>query len=260
MRLMIRKPVSQPVTDDVESNLSSIRLCQNIVEAFRTAPPALGVLKFPYLPYLLGATMASLSILITEPCLQSGYARSTVLAADMLKRACYSSWMSGKTTRIIARLYAIVHSTLSDSQVVGSTTRVPSTTLRFPIQQQTAADAQVSHSSITAETSVENLDHRAENSPRNPAVIEPRQEHILPDVDDQILPLELNWPDLNMNEFDFEFSLNGGKFVDPIQDRDATMSWDGGTGTWLDRLIINSMTPELDTQLPSQNGSYYRTV
>jgi hypothetical protein len=63
--------------------------------------------------------------------------------------------------------------------------------------------------------------------------------------------LDFGWPELNMDEFDFEHSLSSGRYLASTTDLDGVLPWDAGTGGWLDPLF----TPDL-----LKNGSNNHTT
>lgn len=261
MRLMIRKPILQPAADDLENSLKCISLSHKIIEVFLQTLPEWDVLKFPYLPYLLGATMASLSIQITEPSLRDKYGQATVAAAKRLKQACHESWVSGKTAKTIARLHSYVCSVLLPSRAAPPTNphfidldAMPTNRYeadRFDLsaqQRRTPAVAapnrhfggQMSPPLTNRGSSTVTAYSPPGNGPR--AASQTSAKPMRQNRQDALIDLDLDWPELNVSEFDFEHTISGARFDDLAADQDSMMPWSGGTGSWLDRL--KDFTPD----------------
>lgn len=247
MRLMIRKPILQPSFDDLNRTLTCLDLADTIIRAFQEAPAKADVLKFPAVQYLLGATMASLSILTTEKSLRHRHADLTISAAEMLKQSCSLSWVSRGTSRTIARLYALVHATLGKS---GSD--LPHS---FGTTEQFRDPLLMSRSGAVQAVSA-NSHHAASNGLAQQGPYEDSNGHMHSTNDGSgnemggmldtnisgdglALPstaflANMGWPELNLDEFDFENSLNGGPPGLSAED-DLLAPWDG-SHFWLGRL------------------------
>lgn len=283
---MIRKPVLQPVANDVESNFICISLAHTVIEAFLQAPPAWGVLKFPCLQYLLGATTASVSLLITEPTLRPRYAKATISAVKMLKRSCYESWVSAKTARTIARLDAIVRSILSSYQAqaledLDSTAaeQASSKHREAPPYGRNAQEEQLYSTASVGEIGSQMSPPlrqrgsgfaRRENPPSNGS----RRDVVLPTKIDternrqpgtgvqveqhNMSAPDYAWPDLSVGELDFERLISDGRFVDSATDHWTLTPWNGGTTAWLDQLFDTASDTQL--QQPMQIDPNYLTA
>ncbi|KAH7145813.1 fungal-specific transcription factor domain-containing protein [Dactylonectria estremocensis] len=286
VRLMIRKPVLQPATNDVESNFICISLAHTIIEAFLQAPPTWGVLKFPCLQYLLGATTASLSLLITEPTLRPRYAKATISAANMLKRSCYESWVSAKTARAIARLDAVVRSILSSYQAQALASldltaaeqapskhrevtrygrnaqqeRLYSMAFVGEIGNQMSPPFRQRGSGVAQRETPPSSGGRRDVVPptkidternRQPGARVQVEQHNMSAAD-------FTWPDVSVEELDFERLISDGGFVDSATDHLALMPWNGGTTAWLDRLF--DTTSDTHLQQPMHIDPNYLTA
>jgi hypothetical protein len=67
-----------------------------------------GVYGFPFVGYLLEATITILACLSRIPTLKSAYRDITELALKLLNRFCKKTWVSGKMARIIYKLGDII--------------------------------------------------------------------------------------------------------------------------------------------------------
>ncbi|KAH6642753.1 fungal-specific transcription factor domain-containing protein [Boeremia exigua] len=228
MKLMIRKPSLQRGAVDLERNITSIAIADLIISEFLRWHEDLKVLTFPYVRYLLGATIASLSIIISEPSLYDAHISLVVSAAELLKTSCYESWVSGKTTRTTARVYSVVQS-MRHLDRSPSSARVTNQNQMHSMQTRGAPRTAHPH-----DNSIKHGWVPGEISAANPLVSpvssgQPVQEQAL--LAEYGMPAEFIWPDLNMDEFDFEASLRGRDLVEVPAD------------TWLDGLSFTPVIP-----------------
>ncbi|EMC95140.1 hypothetical protein BAUCODRAFT_149162 [Baudoinia panamericana UAMH 10762] len=270
MKLMMRKPVLQPAINDLENSFTCMQLAHTIIDAFTHAPPTWGVLKFPFLPYFLGATMASLSVLVTEPTLRSSYAEPTLQAAKLLKQSCYASWVSRRTALTIARLHAIVNSILLTSRgptaSAESLVRGPMSRPSQPREQVEASQelrpsssaapgqsgGQISPISMQQDGS---LTLKIKTPNRNSDSRVSTQAGVHQDCEPNTKPQavraapsasDLNWADIDVGDFDFEQAISGGQLMNSKADHEMLLPWGSGTGSWLDRLL--DVTPDMPVQ------------
>lgn len=235
MKLMIRKPALQQDSNDLDRNITCIGLADLIISDFLHWHEELKILKFPYVRYLLGATLASLSILISEPSLREAHTTFIVSAAELLKKSCYQSWVSGKTTRTVARVYSLVQSMrhFGKSFSPGGT-RVLTNTSRG----HSGVGTRIAGNSMQTETIVKSDGVHGEAptgmtfvSPDATGLTQHEPPLMTPDQGGYGLLPDFIWPDLNMDEFDFEASLRG---------RDMG---EATTDTWLDCLSFAPIMP-----------------
>ncbi|KAK3115293.1 hypothetical protein LTR53_005516 [Teratosphaeriaceae sp. CCFEE 6253] len=261
-----------PATNDLESSFTCMRLAHVIIDAFTSISPLWSVLKFPFIPYLLGATMASLSVLITEPTLRPNYAEATVQAAKLLKQSCHASWVSRKTALTVARLHALVISTLlpphearaSAMSVAGAQRARPSRSAGRGVEGEQwrpsppalGPGGQISPVSAPRDSGLapsgKTLGRDSNNDFRMPgqaATRRDRQSAFDAQANRDIQPAsDLDWQGFDVGDFDFEQAISGGQLMNSRVDHEMLMPWSGGTGSWLDGLL--DVTP--DTNFQSQ--------
>ncbi|KAG9187029.1 hypothetical protein G6011_10137 [Alternaria panax] len=235
MKLMIQKPALEQCSADLERNINCIGIADLIISEFLQWHERLNILKFPYVTYLLGATIASLSILISELSLLEAHLSFVISAAELLKQSCYESWVSGKTTRTIARVYSLVQSMRHFGKnpsppsvtVQEDSSQSPSTTTKGILQNKTPSKMHTPNHGSCTEVSGANMLVSSDSVQTGQTSFQSGSGSVGSLID-------FVWPDLNMNEFDFEASLCGSAMVE-------------ATDTWLNSL---SFTPGIPRSYP----------
>jgi hypothetical protein len=234
MKLSIRKPALQQCDLGLNHNITCIGIAEQIISGFLQWHKELDILRFPHLRYLLGATIASLSILMSEPSLHENHVSLVVSAAELLKQSCYQSWVSGKTSRTIARVYSAVQSMRQFGQASNP---------RDVTVTQDSSQSVVARTTLPLETNAEEDGSRTEAF-KAATVISPAASDLTQNAQTLLTSepgvlgslSDLVWPGLNMDEFDFEASLHG---MDKGEE---------ATDTWLDSLSFAPVFPHY--QLP----------
>ncbi|KAK1147079.1 hypothetical protein N8T08_001818 [Aspergillus melleus] len=110
LRLLIRKPVSREtnLSGSPNNDTTCITLVRDILQEFSQVPEAKAKSAFPFLHYLAGATMVSLSLIARKPDSRSALGSLTLQAANSLERYCQNTWVSGKMVRTIWKLNQMV--------------------------------------------------------------------------------------------------------------------------------------------------------
>ncbi|KAH7419739.1 fungal-specific transcription factor domain-containing protein [Cadophora sp. MPI-SDFR-AT-0126] len=112
--IMIRSPLRRsygalsPSSHNVESDTICLQQARSIISMFAQCTAANAVYGFPFLPYLLEATITILSCLTRLPNLRASYKETTEESVRMLTQFCKKSWISGKMARIIFKLGDII--------------------------------------------------------------------------------------------------------------------------------------------------------
>ncbi|PVH76619.1 hypothetical protein DL98DRAFT_387072, partial [Cadophora sp. DSE1049] len=112
--IMIRSPVRRsygalsPSSHNVESDTMCLQQARSIISMFAQCTAADAVYGFPFLPYLLEASITILSCLTRLPNLRANYKETTEDSLRMLTQFCKKSWVSGKMARIIFKLGDII--------------------------------------------------------------------------------------------------------------------------------------------------------
>ncbi|RAK96852.1 uncharacterized protein BO80DRAFT_505114 [Aspergillus ibericus CBS 121593] len=111
LRLLIRKPMLQasvsPSTstlDTFENEVTCMQIADTLIEEFAQIPEEKAVYTFPFIHYLIGATIVSLGLILKESTFKSAYGRATLHAVQLLESYCSKTWVSGKLIRIVSRL------------------------------------------------------------------------------------------------------------------------------------------------------------
>lgn len=193
--------------------------------------------------------MASLSILITDPTLRANYANATIKAAQTLKRACYESWVSGKTARTIARLYTIVCSTLlshqssvpgeQDSTLQGTAdSRQPGVSQHDAHIQQWLPSAAAGMPRAGGHQSQPSFQELGNLGTLRESRVQMDRQQRYPAVGGQNFePAPApSFAELNMGEFNFEHWIDGGR-VSSAEELATLLPWDTGTEAWLDLML-----------------------
>ncbi|KAI9037863.1 fungal specific transcription factor domain-containing protein [Aspergillus affinis] len=110
LRLLIRKPISREpnVSSSPNDNTTCITIVREILQEFSEVPEAKAKSAFPFLHYLVGATMVSLGLIFKQPDCKSVLGPLTLQAAGSLERYCQNTWVSGKMIRTIWKLDQMV--------------------------------------------------------------------------------------------------------------------------------------------------------
>lgn len=121
LRLLIRKPLLQqpPTAPTQEQNyigneVMCIQLAHSIIGQFSQIPDDYPKFMFPFIHYLLNATVISFALIVKEPLFRATYGTPTVLAVQTLRNYCTKTWVSGKLIRTVLRLNHMVTAVLGD--------------------------------------------------------------------------------------------------------------------------------------------------
>ncbi|KAH8429482.1 fungal specific transcription factor domain-containing protein [Aspergillus melleus] len=117
LRLLIRKPVSRGtnLSGSPENDTTCINIVRDILQEFSQVPEAKAKSAFPFLHYLAGATMISLSLIARKPESKSTLGSLTLQAASSLERYCQNTWVSGKMVRTVWKLNQMVKAVTQSS-------------------------------------------------------------------------------------------------------------------------------------------------
>ncbi|EKG16043.1 Transcription factor fungi [Macrophomina phaseolina MS6] len=121
LRLLIRKPLLQqaPSAPTQEQNyvgneVMCIQLAHSIISQFSQIPDDYPKFMFPFIHYLLNATIISFALIIKEPLFRRTYGAPTILAAHTLRNYCTKTWVSGKLVRTVLRLNHMINAVLGE--------------------------------------------------------------------------------------------------------------------------------------------------
>ncbi|KAL3418179.1 fungal specific transcription factor domain-containing protein [Phlyctema vagabunda] len=98
---------------NVESNTICLHQARFIINMFAQCSLKDGVYGFPFLPYLLEATITMLACLTRLPSLRTNYRDTAQKAVKMLNQFYKKTWVSGKMARMIFKLGDILTQVLS---------------------------------------------------------------------------------------------------------------------------------------------------
>ncbi|GLA93313.1 hypothetical protein AtubIFM57143_010663 [Aspergillus tubingensis] len=127
VRLLIRRPllcasVSPDGTplDLFENEMSCMQIANGIIEEVSQFPEEKAIFTFPFIHYLIGATITSLGLILKENTFKAAYGGATVHAVRLLESYCTKTWVSGKLIRVVSRLRHMASGLLKDDNVVGT--------------------------------------------------------------------------------------------------------------------------------------------
>ncbi|GKZ79583.1 hypothetical protein AnigIFM56816_003784 [Aspergillus niger] len=126
-RLLIRRPLlfasdssdGTPL-DSFENEVSCMQIANSIIEEVSQFPKEKAIFTFPFIHYLIGATITSLGLIMKENTFKVAYGGATVHAVRLLETYCTKTWVSGKLIRVVSRLRHMASRLLKDDVVVGS--------------------------------------------------------------------------------------------------------------------------------------------
>ncbi|GLA85016.1 hypothetical protein AtubIFM56815_009239 [Aspergillus tubingensis] len=127
VRLLIRRPllcasVSPDGTplDLFENEMSCMQIANGIIEEVSQFPEEKAIFTFPFIHYLIGATITSLGLILKENTFKAAYGGATVHAVRLLESYCTKTWVSGKLIRVVSSLRHMASRLLKDDNVVGT--------------------------------------------------------------------------------------------------------------------------------------------
>ncbi|OBT75482.1 hypothetical protein VF21_04902 [Pseudogymnoascus sp. 05NY08] len=144
IRILIRGPMRRMQTDfALEDGILSASMCiqdaKTIVGMSAQCSPSDGVYGFPFLAYLLEATITILACLSKLPHLKERYRSIVESALKMLNQWFKKTWVSGKTARMIYKLNYLIPRLFMPTQ-----TSAPQTVLK-PLVEPSYTINQSSH-------------------------------------------------------------------------------------------------------------------
>lgn len=110
---------SSPCGYSIESDSICLQQARSIIGMFAQCSAADAIHGFPFLPYLLEATITILSCLTRLPNLKPIYRETAENAQRMLTQFCKKSWVSGKMARMIFKLGDIIPKIFATDQTHG---------------------------------------------------------------------------------------------------------------------------------------------
>ncbi|PWY90423.1 hypothetical protein BO94DRAFT_514240 [Aspergillus sclerotioniger CBS 115572] len=126
LRLLIRRPMLQasvsPNTstlDTFENEVTCMQIANTLIEEFAQIPDEKAVFTFPFIHYLIGATIVSLGLILRESSFKAAYGGATLHAVQLLESYCSKTWVSGKLIRVVSRLRQIACQLLESSDLMG---------------------------------------------------------------------------------------------------------------------------------------------
>ena len=105
---MRRTVNTSPSSNNTQSDTICLQQARHIVNMFSQCTDADGVYGFPFLPYLLEATITIVACLTRLPTLRVHYRETVEAAFKMLTHFCKKSWVSGRMARMIFKLGDII--------------------------------------------------------------------------------------------------------------------------------------------------------
>ncbi|PYI03430.1 hypothetical protein BO78DRAFT_374896 [Aspergillus sclerotiicarbonarius CBS 121057] len=125
LRLLIRRPMLQasvsPSTstlDTFENEVTCMQIASTLIEEFAQIPEEKAVFTFPFIHYLIGATIVSLGLILKESTFKAAYGGATLHAVQLLESYCNKTWVSGKLIRVVSRLRQMANQ-LENSEMMG---------------------------------------------------------------------------------------------------------------------------------------------
>ncbi|KAI1634875.1 fungal-specific transcription factor domain-containing protein [Biscogniauxia mediterranea] len=123
LKLLVRKPAAPLATRSASSNSSHngivdeamrAQLAYSIMDTFDKIPVAFLNTAFPFIPYVLSATMVLLTSIVRDERFKNHerYRSSVEDTIDKLLLYCQKTWVGGKTVRTISTLHRIARHTL----------------------------------------------------------------------------------------------------------------------------------------------------
>ncbi|RAH59118.1 hypothetical protein BO85DRAFT_511730 [Aspergillus piperis CBS 112811] len=125
--LLIRRPLlyasvspdGTPI-DSFENEMSCMQIANSVIEEVSQFPEEKAIFTFPFIHYLIGATITSLGLIMKENTFKAAYGGATVHAVRLLESYCTKTWVSGKLIRVVSRLRHMASRLWKDDNVVGS--------------------------------------------------------------------------------------------------------------------------------------------
>ncbi|BCS14489.1 hypothetical protein ALUC_61045A [Aspergillus luchuensis] len=139
VRLLIRRPLlyasvspdGTPI-DSFENEMSCMQIANSVIEEVSQFPEEKAIFTFPFIHYLIGATITSLGLIMKENTFKAAYGGATVHAVRLLESYCTKTWVSGKLIRVVSRLRHMASRLWKDDNVVGSGVSVYKHSSRAP--------------------------------------------------------------------------------------------------------------------------------
>ncbi|GKZ39660.1 hypothetical protein AbraIFM66950_000852 [Aspergillus brasiliensis] len=264
VRLLIRRPllstsVSPDGTplDSFENEVTCMQIANSIIEEVSRFPEEKVIFTFPFVHYLIGATITSLGLIMKENTFKAAYGGATVHAVRLLETYCAKTWVSGKLIRVVSRLRHMASRLLRDGDIVGSGLPLyKHSSQAFPgMQDARAREAEVGRSEIPSmahsfpEPSSPSAGERELIGPPNmnirPGVACESISQMPPlhgrDTTEPYLPTQAlsfdGLASLVMSDFDFEEGVPGGSRFGTLPQGDASIQPlpndqpEGGAGT-----------------------------
>ncbi|GKZ43944.1 hypothetical protein AbraIFM66951_005600 [Aspergillus brasiliensis] len=230
---------------------------QAIIEEVSRFPEEKVIFTFPFLHYLIGATITSLGLIMKENTFKAAYGGATIYAVRLLESYCAKTWVSGKLIRVVSRLRHMASRLLRDGDIVGSGLPLyKHSSQAFPgIQDARAREAEVGRSEIPS--MAHSCPEPSSPSAGERELIGPPDMNIRPgvacesisqmpplhgrDTTEPYLPTQaLSFDGLGslvMSDFDFEEGVPGGSRFGTLPPGDASIQPlpndqpEGGAGT-----------------------------
>lgn len=120
LKVLIRRPGAPsnglpPSTHDTITNEAvCAQLSSSIIDVFDKVPTNYPKYGFPFISYVMSATMILVSIVTKNPKLKDRYRKSIISAVQSMLYYCRKTWVSGKTIRTVSKLNRMVRSTLDE--------------------------------------------------------------------------------------------------------------------------------------------------
>ena len=112
-------PPSTSTLDSFENEVTCMQIANSLIEEFAQIPEEKAVFTFPFIHYLIGATIVSLGLILKESTFKAAYGGATLHAVQLLESYCSKTWVSGKLIRVVSRLRQMACQLLEDSDMMG---------------------------------------------------------------------------------------------------------------------------------------------
>lgn len=248
--------------DESANAMICIQLSRSIIFEFNHIPEKYPKHTFPFISYVATATIIALGLVIKQPRLGSTDLAFVSLAAEILKRFCTQTWVSGRIIRAVARIDQV--SKLALGRGIGPKGHLPDPSNQNPNDASQVISNEGSGSDVERQSNLSdpNLPVHPIRSPTHH--IFAHQEHQVEPSDSQQVPSNMmlgtdfstaaGWASdsLTMTDFDFEEGLrhhdelNGGwPWLSDFWDTGISMHWQGpdeyGEHSLPPRTLFNSL-------------------
>lgn len=99
----------------VENELISFQIARELIKECLEIPLEQVVFTYPFLHYLISATIVFIALIIKEPTYKDRYGDVTLHVIEVLEAYCHRTWVSGKLIRTVLKLSQITSRVLAGS-------------------------------------------------------------------------------------------------------------------------------------------------